>query len=150
MKIADAWPDDQRRVILPFLKAGDYVLKVHGDDAAPLERKIHLIDGQALDLGDVALEMLPVVPVRVTFPPGVERPTRVSVFSGKSGHMFGGAIGRIEFDGEGRGWLKGLPAGEHHLTFQWTDKANSADLPTADVVVRDGITTPIELVLRTK
>ncbi len=56
----------------------------------------------------------------------------------------------MELDGEGRGWLKGLAAGEYHLTFQWTTSANAADLPTADFVVKAGITTPVEIVLRAK
>jgi len=150
VKIADAWPDDRGRVDLRHLRGGDYVLKVFADDAVALERTIRLFEDQALALGDLALEMCPVVPVRVTFPPGVARPTQVTVFSGEPGRAFGRAIGRIEFDGQGRGWLKGLPAGEHHVTFQWTAMADSADLPTADLVVRDGITTPIEIVLRGK
>jgi len=58
-----------------------------------------------------------------------------------------GPAGRIEFDGEGRGWLKGLSAGRHRVLLQAAPSMNEQDLTEVELDVRDGITVPLEITI---
>ncbi len=161
-KVADARPDANGGIRIRFLPPGSYrLLALGGDKAEDEERAIDLLPGQSLDLGEIRLRRYPVVPVAVTFPPDAKRPsmlfaTVVREIGGTTPPPPYFRSGRVEFDGEGRGWLKGLPAGEFVLRFASADSA-PAGLPRpgsaaisaeATVVIRDGITTPIAIDLR--
>jgi RNA polymerase sigma factor (sigma-70 family) len=154
-KIADVRPDVNRRMRIPHLAAGSYLFRVMEQYATTLDKTVTLVAGRELDLGDLRLDTYPVVPVHVTFPPGVVGTPAVSVLvrerlsdpPATTGYL---GSGRVEFDGEGRGWLKGLPTGEYRVVVSYVAVAQEKDLTTMDITVRAGITTPIEIVLRAK
>ena len=146
-KIAEGQPNQERPVRIGHLPSGRFDVHLFNQDSAPYERRVELVDGQALELGAITLELHPVVPVRVRFPDGVNRPARVTVDM-KNATPF--SSGRIEFDGAGQGWLRGIPRGSHRLMFHWTSTRPAEERSTADVVVADGITSPIEIDLRAK
>ena len=56
--------------------------------------------------------------------------------------------GRIEFDGQGIGRLKGLSVGRHRVFLQVGPSASRKDLTEVELDVRDGITTPIEITIK--
>jgi hypothetical protein len=148
-KVATVRPDAQGRVRIPHLAAGAYRLLVFGHDAADVHRELSLVEGQSLDLGEIRLAPYPVVPVAVTVPPGAARPTRLTALtvdeSGRPAPASGGRFGRVEFDGEGRGWLKGLPAGEYRVVFA---ASGFAQTPPTPVTVREGTPVPLAIELR--
>ena len=117
------------------------------------ERTIEILPGQALDLGEISLRRFPVVPVAVTLPQGVTRPSVLfativrpvgSAPTGRSSPL----PGRIEFDGEGRGWLKGLPAGA--FVVQVSLPGVNPPSVEVEIEIRDGITTPVPIELRAR
>jgi RNA polymerase sigma-70 factor (ECF subfamily) len=138
-------------VSLLGLPSGSHVVSLWLDDHVSLQRTVTLEPGETLALGEVALAAMPVVPVRVTLPAGAPRPQSVRVHvrermpPGESGYT---TPGRIEWDADGRAWLKGLPAARYRVAMQWTPSANAADLPEFEIDVRDGIEVPIDLALR--
>jgi RNA polymerase sigma factor (sigma-70 family) len=136
-------------VSLAGLPSGPHVVTVWSSDRVSLKRTVTLEAGKTLDLGDVALVAMPVVPVRVTLPPGTPRPTSLTVYVRERTPPWEDAImsGRIEWDSDGHAWLKGLPAARYRVAIQWTPSANAADLPEFDIDVRDGVEVPIDLVL---
>ncbi len=152
-KIAEGSVSDRRQVTLSGLAAGVYRLKLSSMERTAFEREVRLAVGATLDLGSIGPTAMPVVPVHVTMPPGMPRPPQINVLRrGKVPEVPQQEIwmpgGRIEFDGEGRGWLKGLPAGRHRVWLQAAPSMNVADLTEVEIEVRDGITTPVELTIR--
>lgn len=148
--VASGNPWTGKVVSLTGLAAGAYVVSLWVRDYIPEKRSVTLEVGQTLDLGEIALAAMPAVPVRVTLPPGTPRPASITVHVRERTPLWEGGVafnGRIEWDGDGRAWLKGLPAARYRVAIQWTQSANAADLPEFDIDVRDGITVPIDLVL---
>jgi hypothetical protein len=144
--VASARPDAKGRIRVPYLAAGSYWLFAYGRDANDEDRKFDLAHGQVLDLGEVRLVPCVVMEVRVSVPLGAQRPALIVAQPvNESGGPLIGKFGRIEFDGEGRGWLKGLPAGEYRLVFA----ANGFEqTPPTPVTVREGAPLPISIELR--
>lgn len=151
-KVAEGSVSDHEAVLLSGLAAGTYRLKMGAVERTYLEREVRLDVGKTLDLGAIGPAAMPVVPVRVTMPPGVARPAMIVVLQSTTlpdvPHVMMIGAGRIEFDGEGRGWLKGLPAGRHHVLLQAAPSMNQQDLTEVDLDVREGITTPIDITIR--
>ncbi|MFO0931829.1 MAG: sigma factor-like helix-turn-helix DNA-binding protein [Planctomycetota bacterium] len=143
---------DHEAITLSGLAAGTYRLRMGSMDLDDVEREVRLEVGATLDLGAIGPTARPVVPVRVTMPPGVARPTMITVLRRTKVPDIPQEIlmpaGRIEFDGEGRGWLKGLPAGRHRLLIQAAASMNEKDLTEVELDVREGITTPIEITIK--
>jgi hypothetical protein len=141
----------------PDLPAGTYTLRATALNADPLVRTVTLVAGQVLDVGTLDLVRQPAVPVHVVFPAGAATTSPILAIVDVPGSLGDDDIvefakrpvGSIEFDGDGRGWLRGLPAGEYDLRLQ-TSHEPTADFTPLHLLVRDGITTPVEIVLRSK
>jgi hypothetical protein len=137
-----------RRVSLSGLSSGSHVVWLSSSDHVRFRREVTLEPGKTLDLGEVALVAMPVVPVRVTLPPGTPRPRHVTVHVRERTPPWEHGIamaGRIDWDADGRAWLKGLPAARYRVAVQWTPSADVADLPVFDIDVRDGVVAPVDL-----
>jgi hypothetical protein len=144
--LASTRPDANGRIRIRHLAAGAYWLFAYGRDANDEDRQFDLAEGQVLDLGEIRLVPTCVVEVRVTVPLGSARPTIVSALPvDERGWPLRGRSGRIEFDGEGRGWLKGLAAGDYRLVFSANGFAQSAPTP---VTVREGAPVPLAIELK--
>ena len=150
--VAEGSVSDRETVSLVGLAAGTYRLTMRSMERSDFRREVRLDVGTTLDLGAIGPAAMPVVPVRVAMPPGVARPAMITVLKLTKHPDIPQEIllgaGRIEFDGEGRGWLKGLPAGRHHVFLQAATSMNRVDLTEVDLDVRDGITTPIDITIR--
>lgn len=137
---------------LDGLAAGTYRLTLRAVERTDLERQVRLGVGTTLDLGAMGPAAMPVVPVRVTMPAGVARPMVVIVLRRAKLTDSPGEIlfpaGRIEFDADGKGWLKGVAAGRHRVLIQAAPSMNEQDLTEVELDVREGITTPIEITIK--
>lgn len=137
-------------VLLSGLPAGPHVISLWSPDRVSQRKTVTLEPGKKLDLGDVALVAMPVVPVRVTLPAGTPRPKSMTVHvrdRTPPSEEWMATPGRIEWDPDGHAWLKGLSAARYRVAIQWTPSANAAALPEFDIDVRDGILVPIDLAL---
>lgn len=147
--VATAYPRGDGSIRIPWLPAGSFRLTVVPTDDTEMDsRDVHLSPGQTLDLGAIRLAKYPVIPVALSLPPTARRPATLNVTFVRDvgGTRAGKPIGqgRVEFDGEGRGWLKGLPAGEFVVRVEAPGFA-----PTEMTIeIRDGVTTPIRIDLR--
>ncbi len=115
-------------------------------------REVILRLGETTDVGEFGPVPTPVVPVRLELPPGVERPAWVTVvrsmnLSSSPPQLWLG-VGHIEFDAQGRGWLKEVPAGRQRLFLQVAPEMNDSDLTEVEIDVREGITIPVEIRIR--
>ena len=112
---AIARPNTKDEIRIPYLTAGAYVFVALGQYGQQARRDIELAEGQHLDLEGMSVVPFPVVPVHLVLPPGAKRPPSIQVdfqaFTDGRGGM-GPGPGRIEFDGNDKAWLKGLPPGE--------------------------------------
>lgn len=149
--VAEGSVSDHEAVALSGLAAATYRLRLRSMERDDLTRDVTLEGGTTLDLGAIGPAAMPVVPVRVTMPPGVARPTTITVLKRTKvpeiPQEILGPAGRIEFDGEGRGWLKGLSAGRHRVLLQAAPSMNEQDLTEVELDVRDGITVPLEITI---
>lgn len=151
-KVVEGSVSDHDAISLSGLAAGTYRLRMSAMDRDDVEREVRLEVGARFDLGTIGPTARPVVPVRVAMPAGLARPTMITVSRWMRIPDIAQEItvpaGRIEFDGDGRGWLKGLPAGRHRVLLQAARSMNQSDLTEVELDVREGITTPIEITIK--
>jgi hypothetical protein len=151
-----AWgsPVHRQAVSATGFAAGTYRVRASAVDAVPFDQEVVLYPDRRVDLGVVGPTALPVVPVRVVLPPGIARPRMLIVRVRERAPPWEAdrvaAQPRIEWDAQDRAWLRGLPVGRYRLAFLWERAGSEADLPEATIDVREGLTTPQDVVIPPK